>query len=148
MIRQLIAQGALRTESGDYASLCLVPEAARPILRGETTFMLRDETVAPRSSRPRRDIAAGATATALSDLPGAAEAVFARLRAWRAQQAKAQAIPPYVIFHDSVLREIAVAHPAGIEELGQVKGVGVSKLQRYGEAVLTILSATPDQSLS
>jgi ATP-dependent DNA helicase RecQ len=142
VIRQLIAQGALRTESGDYASLCLVAEAARPILRGEATFMLREEA-APPAGRPRR--ADAGTAVQASEraggLPAAAEAVFVQLRSWRAQQAKVQAIPPYVIFHDSVLREIAAVHPATVEELGQVKGVGASKLQRYGSAVLAILSA-------
>jgi ATP-dependent DNA helicase RecQ len=140
VIRQLIAQGALRTESGDFASLCLVPEAARPILRGETTFMLREESPAPRTSRPRRG---EAPAPGPADLSSAAEAMFGRLRSWRAQQAKIQAIPPYVIFHDSVLRDIAAAQPASVEELGQVKGVGASKLQRYGTAVLAILSGAP-----
>jgi ATP-dependent DNA helicase RecQ len=140
VIRQLIAHGALRTESGDFASLCLVPEAARPILRGETAFMLREESPAPRAARARR---ADGPAAATPDLTAAAEAVFGRLRSWRAQQARVQAIPPYVIFHDSVLREIATAHPATVEELGQVKGVGASKLQRYGGAVLAILSPDP-----
>jgi ATP-dependent DNA helicase RecQ len=140
MIRQLIAQGALRTESGDYASLSLVPEAARPILRGETAFMVREEADTPPAARTRRAASAQPDAGANAGLADAAAAMFAQLRAWRAQQAKAQAIPPYVIFHDSVLREIALVHPATIEELGQVKGVGASKLQRYGPAVLTILS--------
>ena len=142
VIRQLIAQGALRTESGDYASLCLVQDAARPILRGEATFMLREEAATPRGARPRR-AETGFTTPAVAhggDLPDAALAVFVRLRSWRAQQAKAQAIPPYVIFHDSVLREIAAVHPATVEELGQVKGVGASKLQRYGSSVLAVLS--------
>jgi ATP-dependent DNA helicase RecQ len=141
VIRQLIAHGALRTESGDFASLCLVPESARPILRGETAFMLREDApAAPRAARGRR---ADGPAAGAPDLTVAAEAVFGRLRSWRAQQAKIQAIPPYVIFHDSVLREIATVHPATVEELGQVKGVGASKLQRYGRAVLAILSSEP-----
>jgi ATP-dependent DNA helicase RecQ len=138
VIRQLIAHGALRTESGDYASLCLVPETARTILRGETVFMMREETDAPRTVRARRADAPGVVA---SNLPPAAEAAFLQLRSWRAQQAKTQSIPPYVIFHDSVLREIAAVHPSSVEELGQVKGVGASKLQRYGDAVLAILCA-------
>jgi ATP-dependent DNA helicase RecQ len=44
-----------------------------------------------------------------------------------------------VIFHDTVLRDIAAVRPSGMEELAQIKGVGASKLQRYGAAVLGIL---------
>ena len=69
------------------------------------------------------------------------QSLFETLRAWRTAEAKAQRIPPYVIFHDTVLRDIAAVRPASIEELGQVKGVGTSKLQRYGAAVLAILGA-------
>jgi ATP-dependent DNA helicase RecQ len=69
----------------------------------------------------------------------AVRTLFDSLRAWRAAEAKAQRIPPYVIFHDSVLREIAAVRPMSIEELGQIKGVGASKLQRYGTAVLAAL---------
>jgi ATP-dependent DNA helicase RecQ len=137
VIRQLIAQGALRTESGDYASLCLVQDAARPILRGEVVVMLREDSAPAAGVRTRRTDPAATVAPGLSV---SAEPVFASLRAWRAQQAKAQGIPPYVIFHDSVLREIAVARPSTIDELGQIKGVGISKLQRYGQAVLAILA--------
>ncbi len=136
VIRQLIARGALRTDSGEYATLSLVPEQARPILRNETTLMLRDEpepvlTAAPR----RRDRAAPAVEAA----PAAGAAgLFEALRQWRAAEAKAQAVPPYVIFHDSVLREICSAPPADLDDLGEIKGVGASKLQRYGAAVLEI----------
>ena len=61
------------------------------------------------------------------------------MRAWRAAEAKKQRIPPYVIFHDTVLRDIAAVRPSSIEELGQMKGVGASKLQRYGAAVLALI---------
>jgi ATP-dependent DNA helicase RecQ len=76
----------------------------------------------------------------LNDGP-ADESLFERLRAWRTSEAKTQAIPPYVIFHDAVLREIAVVRPANLDELGEIKGVGASKLQRYGAAVLAIAGA-------
>ena len=65
------------------------------------------------------------------------------MRAWRAAEAKAQRIPPYVIFHDTVLRDIAAVRPSSIEELGQIKGVGASKLQRYGTAVLRLIGEQP-----
>jgi ATP-dependent DNA helicase RecQ len=55
-------------------------------------------------------------------------------------EAKAQSIPPYVIFHDTVLRDIAAVRPQTMEELGEIKGVGASKLQRYGSRVLAVLA--------
>ena len=137
VIRQLIALGALRTRSGDYASLELVPGTAHSILRGQTTVELHVDPTAPidrgRSSR--------GTPQAPVPTSPESEAVFERLRAWRAAEAKAQHVPPYVIFHDTVLRDIAHVRPARLDELGQIKGVGVSKLDRYGARVLGVLAA-------
>ncbi len=132
VIRQLIARGALRTDSGEYATLSLVPEQARPILRNETTLMLRDEPEPVRTASPRSRNRASAPGDASS------EPLFDALRQWRSNEAKAQSVPPYVIFHDSVLREISGARPADLDALGDIKGVGASKLQRYGGAVLQI----------
>ncbi len=55
------------------------------------------------------------------------------------REAKAQAVPPYVIFHDSVLRDIAAVRPGESDDLGEIKGVGASKLERYGAGLLKIL---------
>ena len=71
------------------------------------------------------------------------ESLFEALRAWRAAEAKKQRIPPYVIFHDTVLRDVAAVRPSSLEELGQIKGVGASKLQRYGAAVLRLIGEQP-----
>ena len=135
VIRQLIVLGALRTEAGDFASLALVPERARPILRGEERVMLRQDTAAPPVARKERRVTAPP-----AELPPAGLGLFEALRAWRAAEAKQQAIPPYVIFHDAVLREVAALRPRSLEELGQIKGVGASKLQRYGARLLDILA--------
>jgi ATP-dependent DNA helicase RecQ len=59
----------------------------------------------------------------------------------RLAEAKGQSIPPYVIFHDSVLRDIAAQRPQTLDELAQIKGVGASKLDRYGRHVLGVLTA-------
>jgi ATP-dependent DNA helicase RecQ len=67
--------------------------------------------------------------------------LYEALRLWRLAEAKAQSIPPYVIFHDSVLRDIAAVRPVTLEELSQIKGVGASKLERYGRRVLGVLGA-------
>jgi ATP-dependent DNA helicase RecQ len=62
------------------------------------------------------------------------------LRLWRLAEAKGQSIPPYVIFHDSVLRDVAALRPETLDELAQIKGVGASKLERYGRHVLGVLT--------
>jgi ATP-dependent DNA helicase RecQ len=133
IVRQLIALGALDVDTQGHGGLFLVEEKARPILRGETAVLLRQTT--PRKAaveRPARGLVTSAAG-------GFSQALFDLLRSWRATEAKSQAVPPYVIFHDATLREIAAARPASLEELGQIKGVGASKLQRYGGRVLRLL---------
>jgi DNA helicase-2/ATP-dependent DNA helicase PcrA len=63
-----------------------------------------------------------------------------RLREWRLERAKADEVPPYVVFHDSVLHAIAAARPASLGELAQISGVGPAKLERYGEEVLAAVA--------
>jgi DNA helicase-2/ATP-dependent DNA helicase PcrA len=63
-----------------------------------------------------------------------------RLREWRLERAKADDVPPYVVFHDSVLHALAAARPGTLGELAQISGVGPAKLERYGEEVLATVS--------
>ena len=74
--------------------------------------------------------------------------MFERLRAWRAAVAKAQGMPAYVIFHDATLRQIAASPPATLAELALVNGVGETKLARYGEQILEVLSGPADSGPS
>ena len=67
------------------------------------------------------------------------QARFDALRAWRRDRAAEQRVPPYVIFQDRTLAEIARAEPSSLEALGRISGVGQSKLDRYGKAVLALL---------
>ncbi|HEX4526369.1 MAG TPA: ATP-dependent DNA helicase UvrD2, partial [Gaiellaceae bacterium] len=62
-----------------------------------------------------------------------------RLRDWRLERAKADNVPPYVVFHDSVLHAIADARPSSLGELSQIAGVGPAKLDRYGADVLSLI---------
>jgi ATP-dependent DNA helicase RecQ len=136
LIRQLIALRALDVDTEGHGGLYLVEEEARPILRGEVRVSLRQDQPRPvRAERPERR-----RAVAVAGGPADAS-LYEALRLWRLAEAKAQSIPPYVIFHDSVLREIAAMRPASLDELAQIKGVGGSKLQRYGRHVLGVLSA-------
>ncbi|MDQ1079030.1 ATP-dependent DNA helicase RecQ [Pseudoroseomonas cervicalis] len=129
--RQLVAQGALDVAVENHGEL--VPtDAARPILKGEQPVMFREELVAP---------APGARRAGRGTLPAAASAdpVFAALRDWRRRVASAQGVPSYVIFQDRTLAEIASTLPGTLDALSQIPGVGATKLERYGEAVLKVL---------
>ena len=139
LIRQLIALRALDVDTEGHGGLFLVQEEARPILRGEVRVMLRQDRPRPvRTERPR----AWPSRPLPCRLARQVDAtLYEALRLWRLAEAKGQSIPPYVIFHDSVLRDIAALRPASLDELAQIKGVGASKLERYGRRVLGVLSA-------
>ena len=64
-----------------------------------------------------------------------------RLRDWRLERSKADNVPPYVVFHDSVLHAIADARPSSLGELAQIAGIGPAKLERYGDDLLATLDA-------
>jgi len=140
LIRQLIAHGALDVDTAGHGGLFLVEEKARPILRGQGHIMLRED-----SRRRAVVVRPERAATAATAVNPESNTAFDALRSWRSGEAKAQRIPPYVIFHDTVLREIAAVQPTCIEELGQIKGVGASKLQRYGAAVLAVMTEPQSQ---
>jgi DNA helicase-2/ATP-dependent DNA helicase PcrA len=67
--------------------------------------------------------------------------VFAALKQWRRERARADELPAYVVFHDETLAEIAARKPRSLNELAGVRGVGPTKLDRYGSDVLEVLEA-------
>ncbi|MBV6414315.1 MAG: DNA helicase RecQ [Xanthomonadales bacterium] len=130
VFRQLVAGGYLDVEAGSYGSLRLA-EAARPLLRGETTLLLRRERAKTKAPKTR---------FAVSAHP-ADDSLYERLRELRGRLAREQNLPAYVIFHDATLRAIASARPQTLAALGEVQGVGARKLERYGQAVLELVQA-------
>ncbi|MEV5576662.1 DNA helicase RecQ [Spirillospora sp. NPDC052269] len=136
VIRQLLAQGLLAVES-NHGTLVLT-ERSPAVLRGDHRVMMRREperapakATTSRSSKERK---------AAVELSAEATPLFERLRAWRAATAKEQGVPAYVIFHDATLREIATAAPGSLAELSGISGVGESKLAKFGDQVLEVLS--------
>ncbi len=104
-----------------------------PLLRGEQRLELRREAVrkVPVAAKARR-------AVAFEDADQ--EALFQALRAKRLALAKTQGVPPYVIFHDSTLADMARARPSRLEQFATLSGVGQAKLERYGEAFLAVIA--------
>lgn len=68
------------------------------------------------------------------------EALLANLKSWRTEMAREHSVPPYVVFNDKTLVAIALARPQTDDDLLAVSGIGPSKLERYGEAVLELVA--------
>ncbi|MEU4926912.1 DNA helicase RecQ [Streptomyces yokosukanensis] len=140
VIRQLLAQGLLAVE-GEYGTLALT-EASGTVLRREREVPLRKEPKKPAAARTRSGGSGGGKAkAAAAELPDELLPAFEALRAWRAEQAREQGVPPYIIFNDATLRGIVTLKPASVGDLGTVSGVGEKKLAMYGEGVLTVLAS-------
>jgi ATP-dependent DNA helicase RecQ len=137
VVRQLLAQRLLAVE-GDYGTLVLTGSSGDVLSRQRQVMMRREAqpvTPASRTPKPR-----GATAPA-AELPASALPLFERLRAWRANTAREQGVPAYVIFHDATLRQIASGTPSTLADLARVNGVGENKLARYGQQILDLLGS-------
>jgi ATP-dependent DNA helicase RecQ len=139
LIDQLLFDGLLTEDPNDGRPLLQLGEAddVRAVYRGERRVHLK-RTPEAAGARPTRPVRDRGPATVV---PPEAEALFHALRGWRLEEAKAQAVPPYVIFHDKTLLEIATGRPLTLPSLAAVAGVGEGKLGRYGEAVLKVVRA-------
>ena len=131
VVRQLLAQGLLAVNDDGYGTLAIT-QTSTDVLNGTRTVLLRQQADRPSRSR--------ASKASIADLPDAAQPLFEALRAWRAEQAKQQGVPAYIVFGDATLRGVAASRPASLAELAQISGVGEKKLETYGEQVLAVVA--------
>jgi ATP-dependent DNA helicase RecQ len=134
VLRQITAGGLVTVDAEKHGALVL-SDAAGAVFRRERTVLLRRD-VAQKAAEVRRALSRPA------DLPDHAAPLFDALRAERSRLAKKQGVPPYVIFHDTTLRAMAMAKPRDLEEMVDLPGIGSAKLGRYGKAFLEIIRAT------
>ncbi|MCW6507942.1 DNA helicase RecQ [Lichenifustis flavocetrariae] len=127
-IRQLSVAGLVQVDHA-FGTLKL-GEGARAVLRGERSLELR---------RERSGKAASTAKQPAETLPAEADQLFQALRAERARLARAQGLPPYVVFHDTTLVAMATRRPSTLDDLGGIPGVGSAKLARYGAAFLAVI---------
>ncbi len=136
--RQLVAAGFLTVNHELYGALQLT-EAAGPVLKGAQTLRLRRDAAAVFKKSARTSRPAGGAPAALSETD---DTLWHKLRACRLELAKAQGVPPYVIFHDTTLLEMVRQKPTGRLGLSKISGVGATKMDRYGEAFLAVIRAS------
>ena len=131
VFRQLAAAGLVHVDMAEHGALQLT-EAAREVLKGQRTVQLRRPV--KRKSTPSRSSSA-----VVSDLSPADEALFQLLRKWRADTAREQAVPAYVILHDKTLRELAEVRPVSHGLLASITGMGSAKIEHYGAELLEVI---------
>ena len=133
VFRQLIAAGLIGVDVEGHGSLFLT-EAARPVLRGETRLRLRRDQpqtkVKDKTGRRERG----------TPRPGLVGALWEALRAKRRELAEAQGVPPYVIFHDSVLQQMVDQRPPDRDRFALLEGVGAKKLAQYAADFLAVIA--------
>ena len=143
VVRQLLAAGLLAVSSDGHHTL-EITEASWPVLRGERPVPLREDAVVRAGAGRTRKASAGKGSAAAGELTEADRELFERLRAWRAEIAKAASVPAYVVFPDTTLAAIAQHRPATLDALFAISGVGAKKLETYGDAVLEVVAAAQE----
>ena len=136
LLRQLVAQHIVEVDAAHFNVLQLT-EFSRAVLRGEQRILLRRRE----AGRGRKVCAGkGPAKAALRALSSEDAALFERLRAWRAATARGHGVPAYVVFPDATLQAVAVARPASLDALRGISGVGDTKRDRYGPALLACIA--------
>lgn len=136
IFRQMMGQDLVRPDPERHGGLRMT-DAARPILRGEARITLRRDSLKAAKPRP-----AAKTLVPDEDTP-----LFSALKAQRHTLAKAARVPAYVIFNDRTLIQMAEARPANLDEMARISGVGATKLARYGDIFLQIITGAPSHHM-
>ena len=132
VFRQLVARGLVAVNFEHFGILQLT-DSCRPILRGEQQLILRKDIKPEKSSLGKKSSSRATQATSNTELWDA-------LRAKRREIADEQDIPPYLIFHDATLMAMLEAKPGNRQQLALISGVGVRKLELYGDQFLAVIS--------
>ena len=134
LFRQLIALGYLATDVEGHGAIKL-EEQSRPLLRGEIELVLRKPAFDKETKKKK-----GKNKTSLRSVD---EPLFELLREHRLELANEYGVPPYIIFHDSTLEEMAKTRPATLEAMRYISGVGEQKLDKYGDTFLAVIQSSP-----
>jgi ATP-dependent DNA helicase RecQ len=146
IFRQLVALDLLTAEGSEYGGLRITPRGLT-FLKNKEPLNLRRQTPRAKGSGKGRKARAEARVEALVPDGGPDHALFAAMKAKRLALAREQNVPPYVIFHDRVLLELAARKPASLAAMSQISGIGQSKLERYGKIFLGVIAGIETDQL-
>ena len=136
LFRQLVLRGMLEIGYDQFGALRLV-RASRPLLRGECRLTVRKEKKTAEKRRLKYNEL---------EFNGDEQLLWNRLRDERTRIAREQAIPPYMIFHDSTLQQMVAHKPRSRAEMAVLSGVGERKLVRYGNRFIKIVQVFVDST--
>jgi ATP-dependent DNA helicase RecQ len=140
VLRQLVMLRLVRVDHERFNTLRLT-EASREVLRGERQLRLRRPAKALPKKSERRLVDKTRVSADVADTTGIDESLYEALRTWRREVSKQHGVPAYTVFHDSTLRELARVRPRTLDELRSISGIGATKLERYGTALLETLGS-------
>jgi ATP-dependent DNA helicase RecQ len=150
MIERLLAAGLLQTCQLEHGGLMVEitasgrratrdPAAVRALTTRAGATPTKAGEGAPRKTKAVT-ATAGATGTEDSGMQAGDEILYRQLRDWRSKRAREEGVPAFVVAHDAHLRRIAAARPATESELAAIRGIGPSKLHKYGAELLALVS--------
>jgi ATP-dependent DNA helicase RecQ len=133
IFRQLLALHLLTADGSEFGGLKITPQG-HAFLKQKEVLRLRKFT------RKAKVAVSNQARSALVFEDESDQKLFAALKATRLELARAQNVPPYVIFHDRTLREMAIHRPNSLTAMSNISGVGQRKMERYGEIFLEAIS--------
>jgi ATP-dependent DNA helicase RecQ len=136
IFRQLVAGNYLEVDLEGYGTFKLNEKSWAVLKEGQKVLLREDPPPRVKVKGARRD---KTPAKPPAEWTSQDTSLFESLRALRFQLAKEQNLPPYIVFHDSTLREMASRRPTTLSEFAQIPGVGEAKLKKYGPAFLEVL---------
>jgi ATP-dependent DNA helicase RecQ len=145
IIDALITEGKLVTRGG-FRPKVILPDQNLRAAPTKTEAVSTHEGGVEKSGQPRQPqktfTETGQTSPDLTDTQRAAPDpnLLELLRVWRTEQARIRSVPPYIIFPNKVLEAIAAHPPTTLTALGAIAGVGPTKLEQYGEAIMTLVA--------
>lgn len=135
LIQQFVASGYLRSSMGKYPVLSVTAGAEEVLAGHKEVEEIRQEVIVP-SRKTKKSASISRSEVPRSGSGG----LFEHLRQHRKQLASQLGVPPYIIFPDTVLIDLANIRPKTLGEFGNIKGVGEAKLKKYGLSFLEAIS--------